>query len=68
MCKFEDTNAPGWNVLAGVLCEWTESAPTVVEAKWQQETQRHYIDLQWQTHGALGLGMNILLTATKNEH
>jgi len=55
MCKFEDTGTPGWNVLAGVLYEWTEAAPTVVETKWQQEMQRQHIDLQWQIHGALGL-------------
>ncbi|KAF8536785.1 hypothetical protein BDD12DRAFT_849502, partial [Trichophaea hybrida] len=53
MCKFADENAPGWNVLAGVLCEYVELAPEVVAAKWQQLFQQEHLDIDWRIRGTI---------------
>ncbi|RPA98708.1 hypothetical protein L873DRAFT_1006442 [Choiromyces venosus 120613-1] len=41
MCKFRDTETPGWNVLAGCLCDFVEQAPAKIEMNWAQEERRN---------------------------
>lgn len=41
MCKFRDENSPGWNVLAGCLCDFVKQAPSVIERSWAQEQRRN---------------------------
>ncbi|KAF8243164.1 hypothetical protein K440DRAFT_614045 [Wilcoxina mikolae CBS 423.85] len=53
MCKFADENSPGWNVLAGVLCDYVEQAPQVVAGKWQQMFQQEHLDIDWRIRGTI---------------
>jgi hypothetical protein len=65
MCKFADENAPGWNVLAGVLCEYVELAPEVVAAKWQQLFQQEHLDIDWRIRGTIHSRMSHSLSQAR---
>ena len=39
MCKFEDINAPGFNLVAEGIQRYVSEAPKTVELRWQQEKE-----------------------------
>ncbi|KAI5806088.1 hypothetical protein EDC01DRAFT_638617 [Geopyxis carbonaria] len=53
MCKFADEDSPGWNVLAGVLCDFEADAPVKIEMAWEQEHQRKHLNAQWKVRGTI---------------
>jgi len=46
MCKFRDEDSPGWNSLAGCLCDFVAQAPAAIEMKWAQEDRRNILAKQ----------------------
>ncbi|KAI5813225.1 hypothetical protein BZA77DRAFT_322065 [Pyronema omphalodes] len=53
MCKFVDENSPGWNILAGVLCDYVENAPPAIEQNWSQLLQQENLDINFKIRGAI---------------
>ncbi|RMZ86858.1 hypothetical protein DV736_g5913, partial [Chaetothyriales sp. CBS 134916] len=39
MCKFEDDNAPGFDVLAEAVMRYGQDAPKLIRSRWQEEKQ-----------------------------
>lgn len=37
MCKFEDANAPGYDVVADAISSYAEEAPVKVKGRWERE-------------------------------
>ncbi|RMZ83337.1 hypothetical protein DV737_g1743, partial [Chaetothyriales sp. CBS 132003] len=37
MCKFEDENAPGFDVLAEAVMRYADEAPKLIRSRWQEE-------------------------------
>ncbi|KAG0127751.1 hypothetical protein HOY82DRAFT_567417 [Tuber indicum] len=74
MCKFRDEGSPGWNTLAGCLCDFVAEAPTVIEMKWMQEDRRNTQArhdlvsniIQYDIHADVGLSPPPIMPRTRS--
>jgi hypothetical protein len=74
MCKFRDEGSPGWNTLAGCLCDFVAEAPTVIEMKWMQEDRRNVQArhdlvsniIQYDIHADVGLSPPPIMPRTRS--
>ncbi|CUS12309.1 unnamed protein product, partial [Tuber aestivum] len=74
MCKFRDENSPGWNTLAGCLCDFVKLAPPAIEMKWMQEDRRNIQAkhdllsniIQYDIHADVGLSPPPIMPRTRS--
>jgi len=68
MCKFRDEDSPGWNVLAGCLCDFVAQAPAVIGIKWAQEDHRNLQEhiFQHGIHADIGLSPPPIMPRTRS--
>ena len=46
MCKFEDENAPGYDVVAEAIMRYADDAPNLIRSRWEEE--KHIRDFEKQ--------------------
>ena len=74
MCKFRDEDSPGWNTLAGCLCDFVAQAPAVIGMKWAQEDRRNLQAkqdlvsniIQYDIHADVGLSPPPIMPRTRS--
>ena len=51
MCKFDDTSAPYWKYMAGVLLRYCTEAPSIIKAQWLEEKQERHTQKESTAEG-----------------
>lgn len=54
MCRFEDENAPGYDVVAEAIQRYAESAPPIVARRWTEEKRMQALERQQHARELLG--------------
>lgn len=54
MCKFEDENAPGYDLVAEAVQRYSEDAPATVAKRWIEEKGIRYLERREAAQELLG--------------
>jgi protein SERAC1 len=46
MCKFEDENAPGYDVVAEAIMRYSDDAPNLITGRWEEEKRIRDLEKQ----------------------
>ena len=54
MCKFEDENAPGYDVVAEAIQRYAEEAPATISKRWSEEKRIRNLERREAAQELLG--------------
>ena len=59
MCKFEDENAPGYDVVAEAVQRYADAAPRLIKQRWEEEKRIREFERQGAAREMLNGTLNL---------